>query len=86
MTEYDKDIIERDVNKALAFADLLAGVDGNVIADTVVGAGMILTDILVGIKESLERNSDSYFRLNARNNPVEVIGRLCNYVKLHTAK
>ena len=58
MTEYDKDIIERDVNKALSVADLLAGVDGNVIADTVVGAGMILTDILVGIKERLERNEE----------------------------
>ena len=34
--------MKRDVNKALAVADLLAGVDGNVIADTVVGAGMIL--------------------------------------------
>ena len=58
MTEYDKDIIERDVNKALSVADLLAGVDGNVIADTVVGAGMILTDILVGIKERLNRDEE----------------------------
>lgn len=32
MTEYDKDIIERDVSKALAVADLLAGVvwDGGI--------------------------------------------------------
>ena len=58
MTEYDKDIIERDVNKALSVADLLAGVDGIVLADTVVGAGMILTDILVGIKDRLERNEE----------------------------
>lgn len=58
MTEYDKDMIGLDVNKALAVADLLSGVDGNVIADTVVGAGMILTDILVGIKERLERNEE----------------------------
>ena len=58
MTEYDKDIIERDVNKALSVAVLLAGVDGNVIADTVVGAGMILTDILVGIKERLNRDEE----------------------------
>ena len=58
MTEYDKDMIERDVNKALAVADLLTCVDGdNMSVDTVVGAGMILTDILVGIKERLERNS-----------------------------
>ena len=58
MTEYDKDMIGRDVNKALAVADLLAGVDENVIADTVVGAGMILTDILVGIKERLDRDEE----------------------------
>ena len=32
MTEYDKDMIGRDVNKALAVADLLAGVvwDGGI--------------------------------------------------------
>lgn len=58
MTEYDKGMIGRDVNKALAVADLLAGVDGNVIADTVVGAGMILTDILVGIKERLDTEEE----------------------------
>ena len=57
MTEYDKDIIQRDVSKALAVADLLTCVDGdNMRVDTVVGAGMILTEILVGIKARLDRN------------------------------
>lgn len=54
MTKYDLDVIEREVGKALAVADLLTVVDGdNMSIDTIVGAGQVLTDILVGIKARL---------------------------------
>lgn len=56
MTKYDIDIIERELDKAIAVADLLTCVDGdNTRGDTVVGAGTILTEILVGIKARIEQ-------------------------------
>lgn len=54
MTSYDMEVIERELSKALAIADLLASVDGDFLSDTVSNAGMILTEILVGIKVRLE--------------------------------
>ena len=54
MTKYDMNVIEQELSKAIAIADLLTKTDVDVIANTVVGAGMILTDILVGIKARVE--------------------------------
>ena len=54
MTSYDMEVINRELSKALAIEDLLASVDGEFFSDTVVNAGTILTEILVGIKARLE--------------------------------
>lgn len=55
MTKYDMDIIGRELSKALAIADLLTSVDGELFSDTVINAGTILTEILVGIKARIEQ-------------------------------
>ncbi len=54
MTGYDMDIIKQEVAKALAISDLLTSVGNDVIANSVVGAGMVFTEILVGIQARLE--------------------------------
>lgn len=55
MTNYDMEVINRELSKALAIADLLASVDGDLLSDTIVNTGMILTEILVGIKARVEQ-------------------------------
>lgn len=56
MNSHDMDVINMEVSKALAIADLLSCVDKGFFSDTtVVNAVKILTEILVGIQARIER-------------------------------
>lgn len=57
MTRYDMEVIERELSKAIAIADLLASVDGDFLSDTFTNAGTIITEILVGIKARMEEKT-----------------------------
>lgn len=83
MTKYD--IIDRELSKALAIADLLASVDGDFLSNTVANAGTILTEILVRINARLEEeegemNSDDLKRCgNCKHLDEHNEAFICNY-------